>query len=74
MTEANKKTVKTLGIVAAVLAGYIAFVHLVPDDSFLKVILGVIMVIALIAGTLMFTSLGNPLKRLYRKWKENKGK
>ena len=67
MTEANKKTFKQLGIVAAVFAAYIVFVHVVPDGSIAKKILAGLMVAALVFGIIFFTGLGNPIKKLYRK-------
>lgn len=69
MQESTKKDIRFIVILLASFGAYIAFTELVPDDSIIKGIFGVLMVVALVLAAIILTPIGNPLKRLYRKWR-----
>lgn len=69
MEEATKNSIITVGAIILGFTAFALFATYVPDDSVAKSIAAVVMVIVLILSAIWFTPLGNPLKRLYRKWK-----
>jgi hypothetical protein len=72
MTEANKNVFKDLGKAAIGLGIFIAIAYLVPDDSIFKQIFMYICIALLFASFLIFTPLGNPIKKLIRKYQDKK--
>lgn len=74
MTEANKKSFRDVAIILGAFAAYGVIAHIVPAGSILQKIIGGLMLLALIAGIIWFTALGNPIKRFIRKMRENKEK
>lgn len=69
MEDATKNSIKTLAIMFGSFGAFVAFAYLVPDDSPVKKIVGIVLVVAVGLAIIYFTPLGNPLKALYRKWK-----
>lgn len=69
MEDATKNSIKTLAILFGSFGAFVAFAYLVPDDSEVKKIAGIVLLVIIGLATIYFTPLGNPLKALYRKWK-----
>lgn len=69
MEEATKNSIKTVALIILGFAGFALFAQYVSDDSTAKQIAAVVLSIVLIVAALWLTPLGNPLKKLYRKWK-----
>ncbi len=67
MSEANKKTLKQLAFIVGAIGLYWVFAEFVPDESIAKGIMAAFMVALLVAGAIIFSPLGNPIKKLYRK-------
>lgn len=72
MEEARKKDIRFIVILLAAFGAYIAFAELAPEDSIIKSIFAGLMVAALVLMVIIYTPIGNPIKRLYRKLKGNK--
>jgi hypothetical protein len=69
MKEVIKNNIKELSIMALAFGIFVAVALYVPDDSIFKQIFAGFIVLVLIASAVLLTPLGNPLKRIYRKWK-----
>jgi len=69
MKEVVKNNIKELSLMALAFGTFVAVAIYVPDDSIFKKIFAGFIVLVLIVGAVLLTPLGNPLKRIYRKWK-----
>lgn len=67
MTEANKNTVKNLFLIFGGMGILVLLIYAIPNGSIGQKILGGFMMVALIGSIIMFSPLGNPFKKLYRK-------
>lgn len=67
MTEANKKSFKVVGAIFGGIILWTLFATYVPDGSIAKKIVSGLVILVLIYCTIMYTGLGNPIKKLYRK-------
>jgi hypothetical protein len=72
MTEANKNTIKGLLKIFGGIGALVALMIWIPQGSVAQKILAGLMCAALVGGILWFTSLGNPIKKLIRKFQEKK--
>lgn len=69
MEEATKNSIKTVAIMVASFAAFALFATYVPDDSEAKTIAAWVMSAVLILAAIWLTPIGNPIKKLYRKWR-----
>ena len=72
MTEANKNTVKDLLKIFGGIGILVTLMLTIPQGSIAQKILAGFMCAALVGGILWFTPLGNPIKKLIRKYQEKK--
>ncbi len=72
MTEANKNSLRDVLFIIGGFGLWTLFAIYVPDDHWLKSVVGYCVCAVILACVLIFTPLGNPLKRLYRKYKMKK--
>jgi hypothetical protein len=72
MSEATKNTLKDLAKVGAGLAVFVIIAFSIPDDSIVKNIFGGLIIAAFIGAILIFSPLGNPIKRLIRNFQKKK--
>jgi cell division protein FtsW (lipid II flippase) len=70
MTEANKNSIKHLSIMFLGFGIFVLIAFYVPDDSIFKKIFAYLCTAALVAAIVWFTQLGNPIKRLIRRFKK----
>lgn len=73
MSEANKNTIKDLAKMGAAFAVFVIIALYVPDDSIVKQIFSYICLAIVLGGAFIFTPLGNPIRKLFKK-KEGKNK
>jgi O-antigen/teichoic acid export membrane protein len=70
MSEANKNTLINLAKILGGFAVLVALMILIPSGSIAQYILAVVMVVGLVIGVLYYTALGNPIKKLIKKFKK----
>lgn len=73
MSEATKNTLLNLAKIVVGMGALIALMILIPSGSIAQYILAVVMVVGLVFGVLYYTALGNPIKKLIRKFKKKEG-